>query len=216
MKVLGVGLSRTGTTSLHQALQILGYKSIHFDRIRLNDIIDGSNPAPNFRRYDDVDAVVDLPAAYFYRELLQVYPDCKAILTLRDVDSWWRSTRLHFNDRFPVKPSAFRTLALKTLYRLRLRQSDFDGQLFRARMRTIVYGSAYASKDSYVKAFIEHNERVQSEVPAERLLVMRVIDGEGWEVLCPFLGVPIPDVPFPHLNRASPTSGIRSPPADSR
>jgi len=201
MRVLGVGLSRTGTGSLYRALELLGYKTIHFDRVRLNDVVDGSNPHPVFRRYDDVDAVVDLPAAYFYRELLEAYGDCKAILTLRDVESWWHSIRTHFNDRVSARPSAVRTLALKTLYRLRLRQSDFDGHRFRARLRSIVYGSAQATEYLYKKAFVEHNERVQREVPARRLLVMHLVDGEGWDVLCPFLGAPIPDVPFPHVNR---------------
>jgi hypothetical protein len=35
-------------------------------------------------------------------------------------------------------------------------------------------------------------------VPAERLLVYEV--AEGWEPLCDFLGVPVPDAPMPHLN----------------
>ena len=32
------------------------------------------------------------------------------------------------------------------------------------------------------------------------LLVMSVTEGEGWEVLCPFLGHAVPEAPFPHLN----------------
>ena len=71
MKILGVGLSRTGTMSLTLALRRLGLKAMHYDRVRLNDILDGSNPDPDFHRYDDVDAVTDIPSAYFYRELLE-------------------------------------------------------------------------------------------------------------------------------------------------
>ena len=65
MKILGVGLSRTGTMSLTIALHKLGFRAIHYDRVRLNDILDGSSRNPDFRRYDDVDAVLDIPSAYF-------------------------------------------------------------------------------------------------------------------------------------------------------
>lgn len=61
MKILGVGLSRTGTYSLAVALRQLGFNTLHYDRERLNDILDGTNPKPDFLRYDDVDAVADVP-----------------------------------------------------------------------------------------------------------------------------------------------------------
>jgi hypothetical protein len=84
LKVIGAGLSRTGTLSLCRALQTLGLSCLHFDQQRLNDVVEGRALNPNFRRYDDVDAVVDLPAALFYRELLQAYPESKVILTVRN------------------------------------------------------------------------------------------------------------------------------------
>ena len=70
MKILGVGLSRTGTKSLTRALEILEFTAIHNDRERLTPIILGVENNPDFRVYDDVDAVTDLPSAYFFRELL--------------------------------------------------------------------------------------------------------------------------------------------------
>lgn len=48
------------------------------------------------------------------------------------------------------------------------------------------------------KKFNDHNEWVKSFVPADRLLVMEL--GDGWEKLCPFLGKPIPDEPYPRVN----------------
>jgi hypothetical protein len=39
---------------------------------------------------------------------------------------------------------------------------------------------------------------VKRTIPADRLLVYQV--SEGWEPLCRFLGVPMPDAPFPHVN----------------
>lgn len=48
------------------------------------------------------------------------------------------------------------------------------------------------------RRFIEHNEEVKRTVPADKLLVFEV--KQGWEPLCEFLGVPVPDEPFPHVN----------------
>ena len=104
MKILGVGLGRTGTMSLTLALRRLGFRAMHYDRVRLNDVLHGSNTAPDFRRYDDVDAVLDVPSAYFYRELLDAYPEAKAILTVRDVEAWWKSIERHVNVHFPYLP----------------------------------------------------------------------------------------------------------------
>jgi hypothetical protein len=180
MKILGAGLSKTGTTSLHRALGILGFKSLHFDDKRLNDVIDGTNSNPNFRRYDDVDAVLDIPAACFYEELVQAYPHCKCILTLRDEDSWWRSIEFHFNVRSPV--------------------SSREAQPFKWNLRHYAYGSAVASEFLFRKKYREHNERVLRRIPVERLLVMDITRGDGWQELCPFLKVPIPAIIFPHQN----------------
>jgi len=52
--------------------------------------------------------------------------------------------------------------------------------------------------EDLIGGFVAHNEEVKRTVPAERLLVWSASD--GWEPLCEFLEVPIPDQPFPHLN----------------
>ena len=49
-----------------------------------------------------------------------------------------------------------------------------------------------------MEIFEQHNQAVRDHVPAERLLEFQVTD--GWEPLCKFLDVPVPDTPFPHLN----------------
>ncbi len=181
MQILGAGLSKTGTTSLHRALGILGLRSLHYDTHRLNDVVMGLNPSPDFRRYDDVDAVLDIPAACFFTELLAAYPTAKCILTTRDEDRWWNSIRLHFNEKSPVTSPA---------------QEPFKWAL-----RNFVYGSAEATEFLFRKRFREHNDRVLQSVPPERLLVMNVPAGDDWQALCNFLEMPLPDLPFPHQNR---------------
>jgi hypothetical protein len=182
MKILGVGLSRTATLSLHAALTTLGFKSRHFAAERLADVLKGTSPNPNFRRYDDVDAVLDLPAAYFYDELRAAYPDLKCILTIRNEDDWWKSISTYFNDRRPIEEGKPRPVV--------------------ARIRNCVYGSAVATEFLYRKKYREHNERVLRTIPPENLLVMDITAGDGWEVLCPFVGRPIPAVPFPHRHQS--------------
>lgn len=179
MRILGVGLSRTGTTSLHRALGILGFKSLHYDQSRLNDVLDGSNPNPDFRRYDDVDAVTDIPTAWFYDELLSAYPDCRCVLTVRDEDAWWRSVQAHFQK--PWQP---------------------EKDPFKVRLRTYVYGSLTPHEFLFRKRYREHNDRVRRVVPPDKLLVMNIPAGDGWTVLCPFLGVPVPAAPFPQHDRS--------------
>ncbi len=202
VKFLGVGLSKTGTTSLHHALTMIGLKCIHYDRIRLNDILEGTTTHPNFRRYDDVDAVTDLPSAFFYRELLDAYPKCQAILTTRDVDEWWRSVEVHMNRRYRLggrSPKRLVSRAVRSLLRRGRGLNDHDR--FRARVRSCVYGSTVAEEFLYKKKFLEHNARVQAEIPGDRLLVMDITAGDGWETLCPFLNVDISPEPFPHEHK---------------
>ena len=199
LKILGVGLGRTGTMSLTAALRQLGLKALHYDRVRLNDILDGTNPKPDFRRYDDYDAVTDIPSAHFYRELLAAYPSCKAILTVRDVESWWKSISRHVNVHFPYRPPQMfgydnRGRALGATP---LTDPGADNH-FKMLLLNCVYGSTVALEYPYKKKYLEHNERVQREVPADRLLVMDVTAGDGWDKLCAFLGLPVPDAPFPH------------------
>ncbi len=202
MKVLGVGLSRTGTLSLHSALEILGLKSLHYDTVRLNDVLDGSNPRPDFRRYDDLDALLDLPTAYFYDELMLAYPECKCVLTVRDLDSWWRSVSRHFNEHHPAQPPGYGLKRRIKRYLTPGKASDQhvarDYNRFRIQLRNVVYGSTIAHEFIYKKKYLEHNQRARNNIPPERLLVMDITAGDGWDKLCPFLELPRPSVQFPH------------------
>jgi hypothetical protein len=200
MKIICAGLSKTGTSSLGAALEELGFSCLHFDQQRLNDIIEGRDPNPDFRRYDDIDAVLDVPSAFFFRELLAAYPSAKVILTVRDVDEWWISIRDHFK-RLPI---VWPTWKDRVRYMTRGAEemgSWLENSRFRTNVRTMVYGSPDAREFMYKKRYREHNAAVMNEVPAERLLTMDIAAGDGWNTLCPFLGLPRPEVAFPHQNK---------------
>jgi len=56
-------------------------------------------------------------------------------------------------------------------------------------------------EDAAVEFFNKHIEEVKLVVPSERLLIFDV--RQGWEPLCKFLDVPVPDQPFPKINDAN-------------
>ena len=65
-----------------------------------------------------------------------------------------------------------------------------------------------------VKVFNDHIEQVKADIEPERLLVYEV--GSGWEPLCTFLGVPVPDEPYPKTNTTEEFQSNEGPIADAR
>lgn len=168
MQLICAGLSRTGTHSLADALTLLGYKTLHWAPERLADVVSGQTQSPDFRRYDDVDAVLDIPAAYFFRELLDAYPQARCILTVREPVEWFESIKRHY---------------------AKIEQPD-------PVLQTLVYGSTVPTQFLYIKKLQEHSRAVLRAIAPRKLLVMNV--KEGWRPLCQFLGKEMPDCPFPH------------------
>lgn len=80
-KIFGIGLSKTGTTSLIKALKILGYTAVHYPR--------------NLTVIKHYDAAADISVAYSFKELDKTYPNSKFILTIRDEKQWKRSIKNH-------------------------------------------------------------------------------------------------------------------------
>ncbi len=182
MKILGVGLSRTGTSSLNEALKILGFKSIHWEQQApiMDDIVMGVTKNPNFKLFDHVDAVVDIPAAHYYKEIYNAYPELLFILTTRNIDSWFQSVKWHYGKRTPYKMKDEQEILKKT----------------RA-LQKIVYGSEQIREKLYKTKFQEHNNNVIKTIPKDKLLIMDITAGDGWEKLCSFLNIPEPSTPFP-------------------
>ncbi|MFI4941451.1 MAG: sulfotransferase family protein [Burkholderiales bacterium] len=177
-KIFGVGLSRTGTTSLHVALLRLGYASVHYPLDAAACWLAG-----NFSAHDplaEFDACLDIPTSVYFRELDKAYPGSRFILTIRNEDHWAASIeKLHA--RLPP-PSPHTQL--------------------RDMVRLVTYGTHYFHPERYRRIFNEHNDAVREyfRTRPESLLVMDVSAGEGWNKLCPFLGIPVPAGGFPSLS----------------
>lgn len=194
LQIIGAGFGRTGTLSLKNALEELGFSPCHHMESVIGDPpqarmwIEAAD-ASNFdwqRLFANYAAAVDWPTCYFWRELMAFYPDSKIILTARDAGRWYESVR---NTIFNVMhPPAGVTLPLPpdmvAMANRLIRDDTFHGQL---------PDEAHA-----IEVFERHNRAVQDQVPADRLLVFRL--DEGWAPLCRFLGVPVPATPFPHAN----------------
>lgn len=193
LEVIGAGFGRTGTMSLRDALNQLGFGPCY----HMSEVIRNPPFAGYWARLARGEAVdweavfagyhstVDWPACTYWRELMQQWPEATVILTVRDSRRWHESVlNTIFSDAHVARfegPDA--NPDFQTMVR-RLNHQTFDGRSQDAAHAITVYEA--------------HNAAVIREVPPEKLLVFNVAD--GWEPLCHFLEVPVPDTPFPRIN----------------
>ncbi|KAL2839833.1 P-loop containing nucleoside triphosphate hydrolase protein [Aspergillus pseudoustus] len=209
LRVIGAGLSRTGTASFSAALGLLldgpvyhgGTQTTLGDPIEIKSWIRiirlWLNPSPQDNesarsmmkdRLDGYVAVTDSPGGQFTPELLELYPDAIVICTVRDPHAWFKSMG--------------QTAGLATLWFLRVVLLPLPGMRhFTEYIKALtaqwvrVYGKDWPS----VELYHQHIEWLKEVVPEERLVFFDV--KEGWAPLCKALGKEIPaDIPFPRLN----------------
>ena len=177
MKIFGIGLSKTGTSSLAHALEILGYRTKDYPGIER--YVPGDLTSIDPAWLENFDALTDTPIPSFYRELDRAYPGAKFILTVRERESWLRSCQKQFTDKLAAKQNEAHNRLFMDLYGTPV----FDREKFAAGYERFVNG---------VMEYFAHRP--------QDLLVIDITGGEGWEKLCPFLGKPIPEQPFPKAN----------------
>jgi hypothetical protein len=205
MTVIGAGLPRTGTLTQKLALEQLGFgPAYHWVNVIAdldqqvdlwNSALDGGSP------WEEVFAghrsTVDWPGGYFYRELMEFYPEAKVLLSVRDPESWEPSFRdtiwtMSFGETLMPRLSWARA-EIDPRWRAYLELVD---RMFWGPQGTFAAGNAEPSQ--LMEQMVAHTEQVKSVVPPERLLVWNV--KEGWGPLCEFLEVDVPDSPLPHAN----------------
>jgi hypothetical protein len=177
MKIFGIGLNKTGTSSLHRALELLGYRSLHFGDLDTNDqilrAIDERKPMLSCLD-PEPDAISDVVLVTYYFYLADVqYPGAKFILTLRDIDEWLDSRRRHVERNQRMKEAG-----------------EYDGWFLDVDLD--LWSLEYRRHESVVRTYFAHRP--------ESLLCFRPAE-DGWEPLCDFLGHPVPEAPFPWENR---------------
>ena len=169
-KIFGVGLQRSGTTSLAHALVDMGYKTCHYvvhdDEIKM------------------ADAIVDAPVFSDYAKLDAEYPGSKFICTVRNLDQWARSFKIKVVDKHIQNNTKPTTMNLRcnhavfgTLDRTYLTNLDFLKQ----------------KHDEHIKALSEYFSNKK-----DHFLILAIDEDNAMEKLASFLGRPFQLTLFPH------------------
>ncbi|KAF4119702.1 hypothetical protein GMORB2_4611 [Geosmithia morbida] len=217
MKVLVMGLPRTGSASLAEALRILGYKDVYHgvdimdkldDHHFFNRAADASFPClPSYNGgpplthdqweelYGPCEASTDMAGA-FGALMVRAYPKAKVVLPIRDYDAWARS----------VDDTVLRGLWNPLISTVTWIFAPLIGSVAVVAMRKVTLGLFRASdvdgaRHNLSATYERHHRELRDAVPPDNLLEYRV--GEGWPRLCAFLDKPVPDVDFPWVNEAA-------------
>ncbi len=164
-KIFGIGLSRTGTTSLNAALNILGWHSVHWQNPLTRELID----------HDDLflfEAFTDITVSHNFEWLYHTFPNAHFILTERDEDDWAKSIAFHYyRIRNANGPADLASHVQKELMRFKANQ---------------ITANLYSRHPTWKDAIIAFNSRVEAffaDKPPDRLLRIRITEGEGWDKL---------------------------------
>jgi len=202
VKVIGAGFGRTGTMSQKAALEQLGFgPSFHMiDVARRPELLPGWQAAADGEVVDWAQllvgwkSTVDWPACTFWEQISAAFPEAKVLLSVRDPEAWYASCMksIHASAQaasrgeleggsVEVSPEAMKMI---------------NGLIWEG-----TFKGRFDDKDFAIGIYESHNEDVKSKVEPDNLLVYEV--KEGWQPLCDFLQVPVPDGPMPHLNDAA-------------
>ena len=189
LRVIGTGFGRTGTDSMREALNMLGFGPCHHmlevngneEQKRLWRALARGENAGWDKLFAGYASCVDWPSAHYWRDLISVYPDAKVLLTYRSPESWWESFQ-------------------KTIV-ASIAQSTDLASLGVALIRDQVFGGNPGDRALALERYQANVDAVLATVPKERLLVHQL--GDGWEPLCAHLGVPVPAEPYPNRNAAA-------------
>ena len=195
LKIVGAGFGRTGTLSLKNALETLGFDPCYHmfevmerpDHIEMWHRVAFGGPMDWDLLFRDFQSTVDWPAARYWRELAAHYPQAKVLLSVRDPEAWYKSMTdtifrgmtMQIPDSAPLPRRQQMAMA-----RMLVAEDTFDGR--------------FGDKAHAIAVLNRHNDEVRAAIDPSRLLVFDV--KEGWEPLCRFLGVPQPGEQFPRLN----------------
>ncbi len=204
IEVIGAGLPRTGTLTQKVALEMLGFAPCYhwvdvladLDRVAIwEKAMDGQADWPQI--FGESRATVDWPGGYFWRELMDAYPDAKVLLSVRNPQSWEPSFRETIWDMGHGETLLNLLSSARALVDPQWqRYVGFVERMFWSPEGT--FAGDHERPEQMIEAMVAHNEEVKRTVPAERLLVWEPAD--GWEPLCEFLEVAVPAEPLPHAN----------------
>jgi hypothetical protein len=195
LHIIGPGFGRTGTRSLKSALEMLGFDPCHHMQTLFADPVQlafwktlaARGPVDWHEVFAGFRSQIDWPGAHVWRELLQAFPEARVVFSTRPAEAWWDSyarTVGRLRRLYPTMPVPANVAETLDAMRQVMIRRGIDPEM--------------RERDAAIGAFHRQLAEVRAEVPAERLLVFAI--GDGWAPLCNFLGVAVPNVPFPRLN----------------
>lgn len=207
IKIIGAGLPRTGTNTLKESLERLGYKKtyhmkellVHPEDLRYWMQLKNTSTTQWDELYKGFQATVDFPGYPWYKEHMKRYPDAKVILTVRPFEQWYTSVYSTIWQAGPQTLPQKLAMMSKLLFNPRLRSVIKCVKFAKSMIFGVHLQGKFQDKAFAEKVFYKHIEDVKAYVPAHKLLIYDV--SEGWGPLCEFLNVPQPVEPLPHLNK---------------
>lgn len=173
-KVFGIGLNKTGTSTLGECLRHLGYSHVSHRSDMLSAFQQGNirRIIAETRRYDSFE---DWPWPLVYRSLYEEYgSEASYILTVRRTpEIWVELLKQHCLTTHPERP-----------------------------MRMSVYGYKYPHgyEEEHMAFYIKHNTDVRQFFAGKKeFLEICWEQGDSWGKLCSFLGHEAPTTSFPHI-----------------
>lgn len=191
LKVIGSGFGRTGTMSTKQALEQLGFGPCHhMTEVMSNpaqpahwQAVAEGGPVDWHAVFDGYTAQVDWPGAAVWEQTMTAFPEAKVLHNERPEEDWWNSFAGTIGKVFNIRTSLAMPPPIADLFDLIDRWLIND--TFGPRIE----------RESAIAAYRRNNEKVRATISADRLLIFTPAD--GWEPLCRFLEVPVPEGPFP-------------------
>jgi len=218
LQVINAGYPKTGTKTIHEALRLLGYKVndvqenvyTHYEDwncVWKGDKAEGRKALRKLYGPNNefgYTATCDTPTCFLWDVLLDEFPDAKVIHVVRDDDKWATSLTKHIKVERQQFLEMWFHRCFGPLYRFVFNHSSKPFTTYMDFYRPLVLGPEDPSfkkdnEDLILKRYQQHNMWVQEKCPKDKLLTYRI--GEGWEPICKFLNKPVPNIPFPHMNR---------------
>jgi hypothetical protein len=159
------------------------------------------------RLLGDCQAVCDVPAAFFGAELAELYPEAKVIILNRDPEKWYESV---LNSIYLLTSPKNIWSKLSMIYCFLLDSNIQYMAKYSKSMKSLVQKYDHGNeKDKALEWYRAQYQEFRDRIPEERRFEYTIT--EGWEPLCDYLDVPVPEVedaetgkmvvaPFPHLN----------------
>lgn len=174
IKVFVIGFHKTGTTTMENALEELGYNVCGLRPDLLEDLKQ-KNYSRIYKIISKYDGFQDNPWPLFYEFLDKNIENSKFILTVRDPEKWLRSIMNHCRDRS--------TPMREYIYGI---------------------GNPSGNEKIYFNRLMKHNLEVNKYFNGRNNFIeFNLEKGDGWEKLCDFLGEKRPNTDFPHANRGT-------------